>query len=74
MNPLASHWFRVSLALFVLSPAVAFLIALTTAADFRFALVITLYVWFLVCGILAVVAFAALIVRLIGRGVRALRR
>ena len=74
MNPLASHWFRVSLALLLLSPVVAFFVALTSEADFRFALAITLYVVILVCGILAVIAFAALVVRLIGRGMRALRR
>ena len=74
MNPLASHWFRVSLALFLASPLVALLVVLTTDAGFQLAIALTLYMWALVCGILALVALAALALRLIGRGVRALRR
>ena len=34
MNPLASHWFRVAVLLFIASPAVALLVVLTTNADF----------------------------------------
>jgi hypothetical protein len=74
MNPLASHWFRVSLTLLVVSPIVAGLVSFTTSADFRFAIAVTLYMWALVCGILALVAFAALVLRAISRGMRALRR
>ena len=74
MNPLASHWFRVSLALFLASPIVAGLVAFTTSADFALAITITLYMWALVCGILALIALAALVLRAIGRGMRALRR
>jgi hypothetical protein len=74
VNPLASHWFRVALLLVAASPAVALFVVLTTNADFTTAIALTLYVWFFVCVILALIAFAGLIVRLLGRGVRALRR
>jgi len=74
MNPFASHWFRVSLALFLASPVVAGLVAYTTDANFDLAIAITLYMWALVCGILALIAFAALVLRAVGRGMRALRR
>jgi hypothetical protein len=74
INPLASHWFRVSVALFLLSPVVAGLVAFTTEADFSLAITITLYMWAFVCGILALIAFVALVLRAIGRGMRALRR
>ncbi|MHB8514144.1 MAG: hypothetical protein ACYDCT_01990 [Dehalococcoidia bacterium] len=74
MNPLASHWLRISAALFLASPLVALLVVLTTEAGFRLSIALTLYIWLLVCGILALVAFAALALRLIGRGMRALRR
>lgn len=74
MNPLASHWLRLSVLLLLLAPAIAFAVALSGDIDFRVALVITLYVWALVCGILALVALAALFVRLVGRGMRAIRR
>lgn len=74
MNPLASHWLRLSVLLLLAAPAIAFAVALSGDIDFRVALVITLYVWALVCGILALVALAALFVRLVGRGMRAIRR
>ncbi len=75
MNPLASHWLRLSVWLFIAAPAVAFAIVLTQdGVDFGIALAITLYVWFAVCVILASVAFVALLTRLLGRGLRALRR
>lgn len=74
MNPLASHWFRIAVLLFVASPAVALLVVLTTNADFTTAIALTLYMWALVCVILALIAFAGLIVRVLGRGLRALRR
>jgi len=74
MNPLHSHWFRVSIALLLAMPVVAFLVALTAGVGFVLAFAITLYMWVLVCGILALVAVAALMVRLLGRGMRVLRR
>ena len=74
MNPLASHWFRIAVALFVASPLVALLVVLTTEAGFTLAIIVTLYMWAGVCVILAIIAFAGLIVRLLGRGMRALRR
>lgn len=74
MNPLASHWLRVGFFLFVAAPLVALLVAVTADADFILALVITLYVWLLVCVILALIATAGLVVRLLGWGFRALRR
>jgi hypothetical protein len=55
-------------------PVVAFLLAISTGVDVRVALAFTLYAWVLVSVILATVAFGGLIVRLIGRGMRALRR
>jgi hypothetical protein len=74
VNPLASHWLRVSVLLLLAMPIVAFLLALTSEVDVRLALVFTLYAWLLVCVILAAVAFVGLIARLVGRGMRALRR
>ena len=74
MNPLASHWFRIAILLFIASPAVALLVVLTTSAGFATAIFLTLYMWALVCVILALIAFAGLIVRVLGRGLRALRR
>ena len=74
MNPLASHWFRIAVLLFAASPIVALFVVLTTDADFTTSIALTLYMWFLVCVILALIAFAGLVVRLLGWGVRALRR
>jgi len=74
VNPLASHWLRLSVWLLVASPILAFAIALTMDVGFTFALVLTLYMWLLVCGILALVALGRLIARLLNRGWRALRR
>ncbi|MBI5290227.1 MAG: hypothetical protein HY873_14740 [Chloroflexi bacterium] len=74
MNPLASHWLRLSVWLFVASPLLAFAIALTTDAQFKVALFLTLYMWVLVCVILALIALAGLVVRLVNRGWRAFRR
>lgn len=74
MNPLASHWLRLSALLLLAAPAIALAVALSGDIAFRVALVITLYVWALVCGILALVALMALCVRLVGRGMRAIRR
>jgi hypothetical protein len=74
VNPLASHWLRVGFFLFVASPLVAALVAITSGVDFVFTLIITLYIWALVCVILALVALGGLMVRLLGWGIRALRR
>ena len=49
---------------FVASPVVALAVALTTqSVDFTFALVLTLYMWALVCVILALIALAGLVLR-----------
>jgi hypothetical protein len=74
VNPLRSHWLRLAFWLFALSPLVAFMVAYTSDLDFAIAIIFTLYMWALVCVILALIAFAGLILRLIGRGMRALRR
>ena len=74
MNPLASHWLRLSFWLFVASPIIALAVTFATGAPLSLALIITLCMWAIVCGILALVALLGLIVRLFGRGMRALRR
>jgi len=74
MNPVASHWLRLALWLLLASPIVGLVVWLTEGVDFTFALIITLYIWALVCVILALIALAGLVVRLVGWGVRALRR
>lgn len=74
MNPFASHWLRMAFWLFAISPVVALLVVLTRDAPFGVALTITLYMWAIVCVILALVALGGLIVRLLGRGIRAIRR
>ena len=74
MNPLASHWFRLAVWLFLASPIVAVLVALTANADFTLALVVTLYMWAVVCVILALIAAGGLLYRLIAWGIRAIRR
>ena len=74
MNPLASHWLRVSVLLLVMMPLVALAVAWESGVDFAPAAIITLYVWVVVCVILALVALAGVIVRLLGRGYRAIRR
>jgi len=74
VNPLASHWFRIGLGLFLASPIVALMVALTTGVDFGLAIAITLYMWAFVCVILALIAAVGLVLRLLGRGLRALRR
>ena len=74
MNPFASHWLRIAVWLFVASPVVAFAIALTQHVDFTFALILTLYMWALVCVILALIALAGLMLRVMHWGIRALRR
>jgi hypothetical protein len=74
MNPLQAHWIRITLWLLIGAPIVALAVALTADVDFRTAIAITLYMWVLVCGILALIALSGLIVRLLGRGLRAIRR
>ena len=74
MNPLASHWLRVAAWLFIASPLVALAVALTQEVDFVFAMILTLYMWLLVCVILALIALTGLILRAIRWGMRALRR
>ena len=74
MNPLSSHWLRVSALLLLATPIIAFAAAVTSDVDFGFAAVFTLYIWAGVCVILALVAFIGLVTRLVGRGIRALRR
>jgi hypothetical protein len=74
VNPLASHWLRLAVWLFIASPVVAFAVALTQQVSFTFALILTLYMWALVCVILALIALAGLILRAIHWGARAFRR
>lgn len=74
MNPLASHWLRMAVWLFVAAPVIAVMVTLTSDAPFIFVIYITLWVWITVCVILAAIALIGLIVRLLGRGMRALRR
>jgi hypothetical protein len=74
INPLSSHWLRVSVLLLVVTPAIAFAVAATSEIPYSIAAVFTLYIWLLVCVILAGIALIALIGRVLGRGIRALRR
>jgi hypothetical protein len=74
VNPLASHWLRLAGWLFIASPVVALAVALTQGVDFVFAMILTLYMWLLVCVILALIALAGLIRRALQWGFRALRR
>ena len=74
MNPLASHWFRITMALLIVSPVVAFAVALSTGAPFEITVALTLYMSVLVCVILALIAFAGVAARLAGRIARGLRR
>jgi hypothetical protein len=74
MNPLASHWLRLSLWLFAASPVIALAVTLATSAPLDLVLILTLAMWAIVCVILALLALAGMAVRLFGRGMRALRR
>jgi hypothetical protein len=74
VNPLASHWVRIALGLLLASPVVAVLVTFSSDAGFTFALVVTLYIWLLVCVILALIALGGLLVRVVGWGIRAIRR
>ncbi len=60
--------------LFLASPVIAVAVALTTNAPFVAAIFFTLYMWALVCVILALMALVGVLARLLGRGLRALRR
>ena len=73
-NPLMSHWLRVSVLLLLVTPVIAFAVAFSSDVDFMIAAFITMWVWVLVCVILAGIALAGLIGRLLGRGIRAIRR
>lgn len=74
MNPLHAHWLRMALWLLVAAPVIAVAVVLSTGAGFDMALAVTLYMWIAVCVILALIALAGVVVRMLGRGMRALRR
>ena len=75
MNPLSTHWLRVSVLLLLVTPLVAFAVALSEGGiDYTLAVVFTLYMWAAVCVILALIALAGVVGRLVSRGIRALRR
>jgi uncharacterized membrane protein len=73
VNPLASHWLRLAVWLFLASPVVAALVALTTNADFMFALSVTLSIWAMVCLVLAMIALGGLLVRVAAWAMRSVR-
>jgi hypothetical protein len=74
INPLMSHWLRVSVLLLLATPVIAFAVEATSEVDFAIAAFFTMWVWVFVCVILAGIALAGLIGRLLGRGIRAIRR
>ena len=74
MNPLASHWFRIGAGVLLASPLIALLVDATTGSSYGLALTFTLYMSFVVCVILALIATAGLAIQLVGKGVRALRK
>lgn len=74
MNPFRSHWLRLSAMTFILTPLIAYGAAATSDVPWVFAGIFTLYIWAFVCVILALAALIALIGRLVGRGIRAIRR
>ena len=75
MNPFSTHWLRVSVLLLLATPLVAFAVALSEGGiDYTLAVVFTLYIWAAVCVILALIALAGVIGRLVTRGIRAFRR
>jgi len=74
MNPLQAHWLRITLWLLAGSPIVALAVAVSTGVHFSMALTVTLYMWVLVCVILALIALTGLAVRVVSRGLRAIRR
>ena len=74
MKPHHSHWLRLAFWLAIASPIVALAVVLTTGAGFKLALFLTLYMWVMVCVILALIALVGLIFRAMQWGVRAIRR
>jgi hypothetical protein len=74
INPLSSHWLRLSALLLIATPVIAFAVAFTSNVDYMIAAFFTVWVWVLVCVILALIALAGVVGRLLGRGIRALRR
>ena len=74
MKPHHSHWLRLAVWLAIASPVVALAVALTTDAGFTLALALTLYMWALVCVILALIALVGLMLRAMHWGMRAFRR
>ena len=74
MKPHDSHWLRLAFWLAIASPIVALAVVLTTGAGFKLALFLTLYMWVMVCVILALIALVGLIFRAMQWGVRAIRR
>ena len=74
MKPHHSHWLRLAFWLAIASPIVALAVELTTGAGFKLALFLTLYMWVMVCVILALIALVGLIFRAMHWGVSALRR
>jgi hypothetical protein len=60
--------------LLVAAPIVALAVALSSGVDFAMSVTVTLYIWLLVSVILALIALSGTIMRLLGRGVRAIRR
>jgi hypothetical protein len=73
VNPLASHWLRLAVWLFLASPVVATTVAVTAHADFMLALSVTLSMWALVCVVLAMIALGGLLVRIATWAMRAIR-
>jgi hypothetical protein len=73
-NPLSAHWLRISVLLLLVTPVIAFAVAFSSGVDYMIAVFFTLYTWLLVCVILAGIALTGLIGRLVGKGIRALRR
>ena len=73
MNPLASHWFRLAVWLFLASPIIATVVALRAHADFVLALNVTLSIWAFVCLVLAMIALAGLLLRITAWAMRAIR-
>lgn len=74
MNPVRSHWLRIAVWLLLASPLIALAVTVTADVPFGFAVYLTFSMWVLVCVILALIALVGLIARLVGRGMRALRR
>jgi hypothetical protein len=74
MNPFASHWLRLSLWLLVASPIVALVVVLIEGAPLAVVLIVTFWVWVVVCVILAAIALTGMVARLAHRGWRAFRR